>query len=232
MLNKYQINQRNLTTTSLILFSMLKTLIKQNKDLKEQRHTFEMIHLNWTRVLNEKQVSFNIKKMNGTKMCSKKSTENYVLADAVDYSVSSSMLSGSSESLTDSVLSVCLNKGKKKPKIKICGLFRKISILIMATNRLIYLYSTNKNNRLYLFDSNICHQFIHFNNENNDNCDSFSTVLSSVNFKVNKLNFIEENKLKALLSWLTLTNDNKQLNQLNQISNELNRYLFNEEICK
>lgn len=193
---------------------MLKSITKQNSDLKEQRNIFETIYLKWNRILSDKQLTMikNVSK-----------GDNYSLADAVDYSVSSSMLSGSSESLTDSVLSTHLSKNKIKKKI--IGLFRRAAISIMFINRLSFLNYQIKFNRFSLMDSNNNNfQFILFDDSNSDKL-SFSQTISTKN----KLN--DENKLKTLLNWFTLSNENNMLNQLNQISNDLNRYLFNEELC-
>lgn len=222
LLNKSQTCQRNLTTTCFILFGMLKALIKQNNDLKEQRNIFETVYLNWSKILNETQMTSTTRLVE-EKLKGKINDNDNVLAKPVDYSPSSSMISGSTESLTDSLFSA---KEKKKFK-NINGLFRKVSILIMAAHRLIYLSFQNKNNRLCLVDSNNekFYQFIHSDEMTHSNEKiSFGSVVSNLK----NINTNDESQLKHLVNWFTLT-ENESLNQINEISNEFNRYLFNED---
>ena len=228
ILNKTQKNLRNLTTSSLILLGIITSVIKQNKELKEQRHTFEMIYLNWSKLICEKNINFEKIKKNSLKS-SIKTSDNFELADAVDFSISS-MCSISNESFTDSALSSRLIASKKKVKNKLSGLFRKVTIAIIAANRLFFFNFISKSNRLCLFDfnTNLYYRFNYFGNKikNSDTKINFSTTVCSIS-KPN-----DESKLKSLVNWLTLSDENEELNQLNQISNELNNYLFNEDICK
>ncbi len=217
---------------------ILKTVFKQNKELKEQRHALEMIYLNWSKIVEEKNIDFDFERKKKKLKSTKNASDKFELADAVDFSISSSVCSASNESFTDSALSLRHVPDKKKAKNKLSGLFRKVAIAIIAANRLFFFSAISKSNRLCLVDlnTNSFYQFDYFENKikNSDvNKMNFSSIVfPNSNNKTNIDEITNSLMLNSLVSWFTLSNENEQLNQLNQISNDLNHYLFNEDICK
>ena len=145
--------------------------------------------------------------------------------DLIDYSISSSILSSSSSSSSaiDSFLNLSDkeeidNTNNKTYPSKLC-LFRRITIAIIAVNRLNMMLKNNKNSK---FSKN--------SNENN----IFKFMASKSKQKFNEINNSantqSNNLIKNIIEWLTLPNENNiYLKQLLDISNDLNGYLFNED---
>lgn len=238
ILNKTQCNQRDLNTSCLILFGLLKSVLSQNLQLKQERKTFEMIYFYWNELsiklkadLNaeiESKEGNNNNKANN-KDIAKNLNDKFELADAVDYSLSSSLISSSSSCLkTDSFMSLpnAMKKNSKalvKLPSKLC-IFRRAVIGIIAVNRFIYLHNINKNSNI--LDSNKNNfKFLYSNNCVVEN--KFTLKSSNNNIKQSSTPNIT-NQLKDLLEWLTLTTENNSLIELNNVSNELNKHLYFE----
>lgn len=241
LLNKCQSNQRNLNTTCLILIEMLNATIKQKNILIEHKNLFDSISKKWFKLqtklhltLNDDStINKNSKDSKIYNLSKKHSIKNDQIIenlkndnlDLIDYSISSSILSSSSSSSSaiDSFLNLSDkeeidNTNNKTYPSKLC-LFRRITIAIIAVNRLNMMLKNNKNSK---FSKN--------SNENN----IFKFMASKSKQKFNEINNSantqSNNLIKNIIEWLTLPNENNiYLKQLLDISNDLNGYLFNED---
>ena len=225
-------SQRTLTTSCLILIGIMKPLIQSNNDLKEQRQLLDRIFSKWyitQRQLNYENVT--VIKEHATPSLITQKIQNFDLADAVDYSIDSSILTEASEnknfiSTSTDIKTKTLNDFKPTR----IGLFRKAVIVVLATNRLVYFSKQNKNTKYSVQDLK-CHvirEFIY--DENIENKHSFTQIIQSEPNKASKSTDKknEANRIQSIKGLFSKANDNAELLKINEISTELNRHFFND----
>ena len=229
----------------MLMVGMLKSVFAQNKDLKDQRNLMDSICQFWLNSHNQIRFILNenvqeVKNQRETKLkgayrkpINKEIIDDkFDLFDGVDYSVSSSMLSSTSKD--DSFSSLITDSKESKsfnPSNKI-RLFRKAAIAIIAANRLLYLYNLNKNANISVYDSNeVNHKFLLANTaKKNVKLESISVCNQTKTSRTkNSHKNADKSNMNGIFEWFCSSTDNDQLKKLNEISNELNQFLFIDE---
>jgi hypothetical protein len=248
-LDQSQSTQRTLKTSILILLGMLVDTSRQNKDLIEQKNILsslcsrlfssknqlELI-LN-EHFLNNKQENKNIaekKQLSETnlKPLAKGSNskdlnnETFELVDAVDYSVSCSMLSASSSRLSKND---SFNFQLVKSKYKKTHLFRQVAIAILATNRLIYLVNMNRNMKFSMIESNKRYSFRLLSSQNSDKSYDFKTCIRAQQQEKKSCRFSNEEVVaKSFFDWFSDSKEIREFDQITETAEEINKLIFFE----
>lgn len=213
---------------------MMKPLIQSNNDLKDQKLILNRIFSEWFKTQN--QLSYeatNSPVHHANPSLITQRIQNFDLADAVDYSIDSSILTEASENKNlDSNSSDVKATLNHQNSVKI-GLFRKVAIIIIAANRLVYFSRQNKNTKLSVQDLK-CHvtrEFIY--SENIETRHSFAEIIQSNIQKSSKsvAKKNDANRINQIKGLFSMSNDNAELLKLNEISTELNRHFFNDQTC-
>lgn len=158
------------------------------------------------------------------------------MAEAVDYSLESSVLNSDDES--EDTLNESSMRNKRSPKhkkhqqlktkfSKKAGLFRCVVITVLAANRLRFFARQSKNTKLAVPDESnfdVVHKFVYSDVHSQK---SFTDALAKTRRRSNDMK--DEQARESLIKNLfCLTGDNSDLFRINEISNELNQMLAHD----
>ena len=150
--------------------------------------------------------------------------DTFELIDAVDYSVSCSMVSVAS---SHSSKNDFYNTQLIRPKYGKIYLFRKVTIAIIAFHRLIYLVGINRNLKLSINDNHKIFNFRMLSSQNSTKTNSFRTLIRDSQFGNKSVQFSnEQNSNKSFFDWFKQSNEIGEFEQITELAEELNKLLF------
>ena len=224
---------------------MLNSSTKQNRELRQQKNLLAAISSQFFGskkqlevILNEnfanaqtqerKQMRERQLRPNEKRPSQVRSDETFELVDAIDYSVSCSMMSvctSQATSKNDSQYTINRTSDKK-------FLFRKAAISIMAVHRIICFSMLNRNCSVFVPDGKKnTLQFSISTVSPTRQSSVFKGCSKTFHNKVgsNSAALNEEvTREKRVFDWFNQAKDNGALNQINLIAEELNKYLYAE----
>jgi hypothetical protein len=267
-LMKSQLNEENLKTTCFLFLGIIGPLLKRNEELKEQKRILEAYFHRW--FVLEKRLDFLLNESNlldkseltayacedlikrrpNPKKSINSREELFLneasieLADAVDYSLSSSIFTSpcslDSSSSDDDDFEKLFSRprkitsdekkrsnGKAKKIMTKCALFRKVVIFIIAVNRMIYFSNSSRRYVLRAREASFVimreFQLIDKSKNNDSTVSTFKSMLIAGSWHGEGE---ANNHIKSYVDLFASRDNECFLNELNKITHELTTKLI------